>query len=185
MEHKNKNRPYTLEPYSRSWADQFKKIKHKITPWFGDNLISIEHVGSTAVACSDMIAKPNIDICVVVHNLSRLPNNYQNFTKNNYTILGESYVGDGGDYIVKDDPSSRIRTESIHIYQTDTLKPEQYCNFRDYLMTHADDRARYIACKQKLFNSHPAEYKKYDNGKTELIEELKLKATLWKQDQRT
>lgn len=179
MGKQTKHRPYELKLYDPTWAKQFLVIASTIKPIFGINLISIEHVGSTSIACSDMIAKPNIDICVVVNNLDLIPNLYEDFKKLGYTPLGREYVGDGDEYIVKDNPDTGQRLESIHIYENGHPKPKIYRNFRDYLMLHRADRLLYIKLKNDLYEQHKDNYKNYDSGKTDLIEEIKRKANEW------
>lgn len=183
MAKSSKDRPYTLEPYNPSWKTRFTQIKRIITPLFGDNLIVIDHVGSTAIACTDMFAKPQIDVCIAVKDIDRVPAVYPSFQALGYTTLGRAYVGDGDDYIVKDDPTTGQRLESLHIYGAGHPKPEQYRRFRDYLTTHTKERAQYVALKQELVKNKT--YTQYDSGKTALIEELKVKANRWAEQKTT
>lgn len=182
MKKETTHRPYELQPYNPAWKKQFIAIAETIRPVFGDNVISIEHVGSTAIACSDMVAKPNIDVCVVVKDLNLIPSVYHDFTQLGYTPLGREYVGDGDEYVVKDDPVTGQRLESIHIYQEGHPKPQVYREFRDYLISHQEDRQRYVALKKDLFSHHKDAYKRYDNGKADLIVEIKQKASQWAED---
>ena len=181
----SKNRPFDLIPYTALWAQQFESIKSEIAPLFGDCLVSIDHVGSTAIACEDMLAKPNIDICVVVSRLEQVSKFQNEFLKYGYTYLGTDYVGDGGDYIVKDDLMSKKRKISIHIYEVGSSKPEMYRAFRDYLIQHPVDRMRYVELKKSLYSHHKNAYINYDKGKTDLIEDIKAKALRWFQSKNT
>jgi GrpB-like predicted nucleotidyltransferase (UPF0157 family) len=46
-------------PYDEQWAIEFEKIKRELIKALNDSVISIEHVGSTAVA--GLWARPIID----------------------------------------------------------------------------------------------------------------------------
>jgi len=99
----NKQRPYELQEYNPEWKQMFNDSKDKITPLFGDNLISIEHIGSTSM--EGMFAKPSIDILVAVKDLDKVTENLQLFVEAGYNPRGRDYVGEKGDdeYITEDD----------------------------------------------------------------------------------
>lgn len=56
-------------PYDMAWKTAFEAIKGEIERAVGGLVISIEHVGSTAV--EGLSAKPCIDIDVVIEELYR------------------------------------------------------------------------------------------------------------------
>lgn len=155
---------------------RFQERKAKIAPLFGDNLISIEHIGSTSIP--GMMAKPNIDMLVVVKDLDDIPPLYQTFIDAGYTPQGREYVGDGDEYITEDTPEG-YRITSIHVYQVGHPKIKHYQDFRDYLIAHEDEKQLYLDLKQNLYTQYKDDYGSYDLGKTETIEALKERATLW------
>ena len=171
-----KQRPYSLEPYNPEWPNWFLERSTKIAPLFGDNLISIEHIGSTSIP--DMPAKPNIDILVVVKDLDVIATQYQTFIDAGYTPQGREYVGDGDEYITEDTPDGR-RITSIHVYQTGHPKIQQYREFREYLKANPEAKQTYIDAKIRLYNEHRDSYGAYDSGKTDTIDELKKQASAW------
>lgn len=171
-----KQRPYSLEPYNPDWPQWFLERKEKITPLFGDNLISIEHIGSTSIP--GMPAKPNIDMLVVVRDLDVIPPLYQEFIDAGYTPQGREYVGDGDEYITEDTEDG-YRITSIHVYQDGHPKIQQYRDFRDYLTAVPTAKQRYMDLKMNLYNTYRDDYASYDSGKTDTIEVLKQEATTW------
>ena len=56
--------PVTLVAYSPQWPSQFEGEAKRIRSALGERALVIEHVGSTSVP--GLIAKPVIDICLVV-----------------------------------------------------------------------------------------------------------------------
>lgn len=175
----SKNRPFKLESYNPAWKEWYQRIAREIRPIFGDNLVLIEHIGSTSIDCIDMVAKPNIDVLVEMSDLNLVTQYYEQFKALGYTPLGREYVGNGDEYVVKDDLETGRRLESIHILETGHPQIASYRALREYLKSHPADRARYVALKQKLYAEYESEYKQYDSGKAGLIEELKTKAAHW------
>lgn len=56
------NRPVEIKKYSPEWAKEYEKEKEKLLNLLDNNIISIEHIGSTSVKGLD--AKPILDIMV-------------------------------------------------------------------------------------------------------------------------
>lgn len=57
-----------LLPHDVAWEVEFEQVKSELLVILGDNVVQIEHVGSTAVR--DLAAKPLLDIAVVVKDFS-------------------------------------------------------------------------------------------------------------------
>lgn len=169
-------RPYELMEYDPAWNDRFDEAADKLRPILGDNLISIEHIGSTSI--EGMVAKPQIDILAVVKDLDRVPDMYQAFRRVGYIPQGREYVGNGDEYVTEDASDGR-RVTSIHIFPAGNPKIEEYRIFRDYLKTHSEDRELYIATKRKLYGLHQDEYVAYDQGKKDVIQQIKDRAREW------
>lgn len=58
-----------ISAYDERWPLMFAEEKSRLEPIFGDLLIEIHHVGSTAV--QDLAAKPEIDLLVEVSTLDQ------------------------------------------------------------------------------------------------------------------
>jgi len=58
-------------PYNPIWKQEFLKIKAMIVECIGDLIISVDHVGSTAI--EGLAAKPIIDIDVVIDSYESFP----------------------------------------------------------------------------------------------------------------
>jgi len=170
------HRPYQLEEYDPSWKTRFSIASEKIRPILGENLVEIEHVGSTSV--EGLVAKPQIDVLVVVKDLTHVPDVYQTFKEAGFIPHGRGYVTDDDEYVSEDAPDGK-RLTSIHILQEGNPKIEEYKVFRDYLSKNQDDRALYAETKRKLYSSHASSYAEYDSGKSEVIAAIKARAKQW------
>lgn len=167
------HRPYELIEYDPTWKDIFLSTAEKIRPFFGDNLVSIEHIGSTAV--EGMLAKPQVDLLVVVKDLDLVPKQYEEFRTAGYTPRGRGYAGIGDEYVTEDTPDGK-RLVSIHIFPEGHPHIDEYRLFRDYLQSHAEERELYIQEKRRLYNLHSDNYEEYAVGKGGLIDEIKARA---------
>jgi len=176
MTNVNKSRPYELQDYNPEWKQWFKDRSDKIKPLFADNLVSIEHIGSTSI--DGMVAKPNIDILVVVKDLDEVTKRLPSFVEAGYTPQGREYVGGGDEYITEDTPDGR-RITSIHVLEIGNPKIVAYREFREYLKNNAEDRNLYIETKQTLYAKYEKNYGGYDSGKTGTIEAIKKRAHEW------
>jgi GrpB-like predicted nucleotidyltransferase (UPF0157 family) len=176
MSHASTHRPYELEAYNPEWKQWFETRCDKIAPLIGENLISIEHIGSTSIP--GMLAKPNIDILVVVTNLDHVTERLQLFIDAGFTPQGREYVVGGEEYITEDTKDGK-RITSIHVVELGNPKIVAYREFREYLTVHEEDRNLYIELKKKLYADHSENYRGYDLGKTETIEAIKKRAHAW------
>ncbi len=170
------HRPYELQEYNPEWKISFLDAAEKIKPIFGDNLVGLEHIGSTSI--DGMIAKPQIDILVIVKDLDAVKDNYKSFIEAGFTPRGRGYVNADDEYFTEDSADGR-RLTSIHTLQVDDPKIQEYIAFRDYLRENSADRNLYIVTKRNLYASHHDNYSAYGNGKKEVITAIISRAKKW------
>ena len=56
-----------LLPHSEEWKKEYEKTKDEIEKVLGDNIIDIQHVGSTSI--KGICAKPILDVAVIIKTL--------------------------------------------------------------------------------------------------------------------
>lgn len=173
---KSKNRPYELQEYSPEWKKQFLEMAGILTPLFAENLVEIDHIGSTSI--EGMLAKPQVDVLVVVKNLDLVKTMYKDLENAGFSIHGRGYVADYDEYVTRD-TSDGYRLASIHILQEGTPKIKNYKNFRDYLRNNMEDREAYIKIKKDLYSSYRDNYAEYDRRKEDLMAPIKARAKEW------
>lgn len=180
--HSRPNRSYELVDYDPAWVSRFEEIASKITPVFGDNLVKIEHVGSTAVP--GMTAKPTIDISVQVKNLSSVVSVYDKMRSFGFRPLGDFVQrADPEEYFVLDGQSSDDRLVNVHVMQTGNPEIEGMVALRDFLRGNTLARGRYIERKEVLMEQYGQDdYNAYSRQKRSFVEALKAEARRWKSD---
>lgn len=172
----NKDRPYNLEKYNPLWVDIFNTKKDILLSILKNEVITIEHIGSTSIP--GMTAKPQIDIMVVVKNLADIQKYYTEMEKAGFTSKGD-YVGIGEEYFTEDNPVTQKRITSIHVKKQGDPEIESQLNFRNYLRNNEADRNLYMSIKEKLYREYPDNYSEYDTGKRDIINQIRERATLW------
>lgn len=172
------HRPFEIVEYDSNWVQEFKVKKRKLIQILGDNILDIQHVGSTSIP--GMLAKPQIDILVVVKNLDAVRDKYREMSVAGFTSLGD-YTSIGEEYFTED--KERIRLTSVHVVPQGHPEILEVINFRNYLRTHVEDRDQYIAVKRELFSRYSQNYAAYGRGKEEIIRAIKHRANQWAEEQ--
>jgi GrpB-like predicted nucleotidyltransferase (UPF0157 family) len=160
--------------YDSKWKDEFKKIKSYLEKELKNNIITIEHVGSTSVY--GLYAKPIIDIDVVIKNYDNFP-----AVKSCLESLGYYYKGDLG---IKDRQAfgynEKLEFMTHHLYvcpqNSDELK--RHIAFRDHLRTNKEDRDKYSQIKLQAAERYPTDIDSYIEFKSPCIAEIYKKIGL-------
>lgn len=155
------------------WPNMFENEASRIREIFGEELISVHHIGSTSV--SGLKAKPIIDIMPVVREIKVVDNYNDKMIAFGYEPMGEfgipgrRYFRKGGDN----------RTHQIHVFQFDSKDVERHLAFRDFLRQHPDEANRYAKLKELLAGRFPNDIVAYSEGKNDFVKELEEKAIKW------
>lgn len=160
-----------LVPYNPKWKENFAKEKKHLQKALGDLVISIEHVGSTAVP--GVFAKPVIDIAIIVKSIKSPDNLIEIFEDLGYEYTKDNNVS--GRLFFTKGPENK-RTHYIHVVK---LKGKEWKNlilFRDYLLKSKVVARQYNELKNKLAKSYALDRKSYTSGKDKFIKNVIKKA---------
>jgi GrpB-like predicted nucleotidyltransferase (UPF0157 family) len=168
--------PVVIVDYDPAWPRLFETEKNKIAKLFGDQILSIEHVGSTAVP--GLVAKPIIDIMIGVDSLEK----GKTLCLPALQKLGYQYVAE----LEKEIPeryflfrgSVEGHSHHIHITQPTTEFWIDHILFRDYLRRYPDVAREYGELKQQLAQQYRLERVEYGKAKTDFIENVLAKARI-------
>ena len=123
-------------PYNEDWPRKYALEANVIRNIVLDELITITHVGSTAVP--GLVAKPIIDILIIVEDINKLDQLDPLFKKEDYECCGEDGIS-GRRFYYKSDGS-------IHVHAFDERshdKIELLISFYDYLKDNPDIAREY------------------------------------------
>lgn len=126
--------------YDKSWPQQFANEAVKIKLALSENLISIHHIGSTAVP--GLSAKPKIDIIAEVRNGTQSIPQLES--------IGYSYEGEWNIPFKFGFSKRGPININLHVYEENHPEIELNVKFRDYLIHNEQARIEYNNLKHKL-----------------------------------
>ena len=163
---------HSIQEYQKEWDENFVIESKKIRDVLNDSIQDIQHIGSTSIP--GMIAKPIIDIAVLVDSITTIPF----FTKKLET-LGYSYEPDMSSteriFFRKGSP---VR---YHLSITSPLHTfwDRNIIFRDHLKKHPDLIEEYKKLKIENISITPEEdfkdlslSKIYNEGKGDFVQKV-------------
>lgn len=164
--------PITVEPYNPQWAEQFHAEKRFLRIAFGDLIIDVQHIGSTAVP--GLAAKPIVDILVGLQVLRVDQQHISALETMGYQYLGEAGIP-GRVYFRKRSPQAF----NVHVVQWTNDLWHNNLLLRDYLRSHPDEAHCYGKHKQELASQGVSTLLAYSEKKGPLISELLQRAQIW------
>ena len=160
----------TVEPHQVEWELAARQTIDCLRDLLKDTAVDIQHVGSTAI--NSICAKPIIDIAVGVPCIDDILSKNEILEANGFIYRGQDvpdqylYVCGGSDY----------RTHHIHVVRYGSVEWNNYVNLRDYLNSHEEDAKAYSDLKTQLAGMYPDDREAYTRAKSEMINELLVKA---------
>jgi GrpB-like predicted nucleotidyltransferase (UPF0157 family) len=161
--------PIIIEDYDPHWPEQFELLGWRIGTALGPLASAIEHVGSTAVP--GLAAKPILDIDVLLHSATDLPEAVRHLG-----TLGYEHRGDLG--VPGREAFRRPDDIPHHLY---VLTPEsreyiRHITFRNHLRANPQDARAYERLKRALAQEYRDNRELYNQAKTQFVEAILRKA---------
>lgn len=155
--------PVILADYNPKYPELYRAERDFLLGIFGDSVLRISHIGSTAVP--DLISKPTIDILLEIKKDTDL------------TAITETLTNTG--YIVNKPPMDIItyikgygengfEGQVYHIHVREFTDHDAFY-FRDYLLAHPETAKEYGELKQKLLPQFEHDRDGYTAAKGEFI----------------
>lgn len=154
--------------YDPNWPKEFEAEKQRLLATFGNEILAIEHIGSTSIP--GLAAKPIIDIIVAVKSFDDLPKFIDILQKLDYEYMPERMFNDRK-FFPKGSQENRTHHLSL-VLQDD---PEQWTkpiSFRDYLRTHEAERNEYAKLKTNLAEQYADDRATYTKLKDDFFQSI-------------
>jgi GrpB-like predicted nucleotidyltransferase (UPF0157 family) len=164
--------------YDPAWPERFQEAADELAALFGDEIMAIHHIGSTAVP--GLASKPIVDLCVEVRDLARVDAFDAEMIRRGYLVRGEAGIA-GRRFFVK--RTEEVRSHHVHAYQMGHPEVERHLAFRDYLIAHPGEAALYGRVKKEAVRRFPHDIEGYMEAKRDLILDLIRKAEAWRGQQ--
>ena len=165
-----------LHPHNRTWANRATQEATRLASTLGDNLIRIEHIGSTAIP--GIVAKPTIDLLPIVRSLPALEAKVEALESLGYEWRGEFGIP-GRPYCTLSDPVTRERLFNVHIFEQGSPEIDRHLAFRDYLRAHPHQARAYESEKQRAAAQHSTDTLAYNDAKSAWIKACERRALAW------
>lgn len=161
-----------LVPHDPQWATLFAAEERLLRSAFGDVILAVEHIGSTAIP--GIPAKPIIDINVGVASLEVARAMKPQFGKLGYEhrpyVAGQTKEDLQWQELYVKGPEEN-RTHHVHVTVFSSSYWMNDLLFRDYLLRQEERARQYAKLKTELATQHASDRTRYTQGKEEFIRE--------------
>ena len=161
-----------LTNYSEKWVHLFEQEATNLKMIFKDEIVQIEHFGSTAVP--GMKAKPVIDMLCIVRAIETIDTFNEQMYQLGYDVAGE--WGIAGRRLFR--KGGEERTHHIHFYENGHSEIARHLIFRDYLKEHPQEAEAYSNFKQQLAARFETT-NEYSPAKKQFVSEMEKRALRW------
>ncbi|MDQ2905041.1 MAG: GrpB family protein [Chloroflexota bacterium] len=161
--------PIRLVDYDPEWPRLFEREATRIQTILGDQIVLLEHVGSTSVP--GLAAKPRIDILLVVPNSADEPAYVPALEVSGYALCIRE--PDWYEHRVFKGPDTDI---NLHVFSPGSPETERMLLFRDWLRSNTSDRQLYERTKRELARKSWKYTQNYADAKADVVEEILARA---------
>lgn len=162
-------------PPNPAWRSEFEAESRRIASVMGENVVTIHHIGSTAIP--GIYAKPVIDFLIEVKAIAKIDEQTAAMATLGYEAMGE--FGLPGRRYFRKNRSPDIRTHNVHAYEVGSPEINRHLAFRDYMIAHPEIAQQYSKLKRELAKQYPHDIEGYMDGKDEFVKAIEQKALAW------
>jgi GrpB-like predicted nucleotidyltransferase (UPF0157 family) len=159
----NDTDPLVIRDYDPAWPDTFSALAAKVRAALGSLIVTVEHIGSTAVP--GLAAKPIIDLDVVLASAADLPEAIRLLATIGY--LHEGDLGIPGREAFRC-PPGELR-HHLYVLAAGATELRRHLALRDVLRGDNQLRDRYAALKRSLAKAYRDDRSSYTEGKSAFI----------------
>jgi GrpB-like predicted nucleotidyltransferase (UPF0157 family) len=168
-ERKPVNGTIYLAPYNPAWPLSFTRLEKQIRQALGDDVLLLEHVGSTSVP--GLSAKPIIDMVLVVADSSDEPSYVPRLEEVGFVLRIRE-----PDWYEHRMLKPADKKAHLHVFSDGCEEVERMLLFRDWLRSQPDDRLYYEETKHELAALTWKYRQNYADAKTKVVLEILARA---------
>jgi GrpB-like predicted nucleotidyltransferase (UPF0157 family) len=159
--------PVVMVNYDPRWPEMYERARQGIVTAGGDEVVAVEHVGSTAVP--GLSAKPIIDIMAGVRRLADVERFRPALETAGYVYRPEmeQFIPDRR-FFTKS--AGGVSVQHLHVAEYGGEFWLRHLLFRDYLRAHPQIRDAYDRLKRQLAARFRDDRAAYTDAKTEFIQ---------------
>lgn len=165
--------PIKIEPHKNYWKDWYVDETILLRNIFEPNLISFEHIGSTAVP--DLDAKPIVDIAIGLRDFLITDLQIQQLKELGYEYFGQLHITQERFFARK----RKNRNFNLAIIPYNKKEWIEYIALRNYLRTHPDKVQQYSKIKNEAITLGKTSLLAYHSHKETFVINLISDALEW------
>lgn len=158
-----------LVQYRAEWRALYEREAARIRAALGDQVLQMEHVGSTSVP--GLAAKPIIDICLAVPD-SAVEADYVTAMEHSGYVL-RLREPDWFQHRLFNGPDTPV---NVHVFGPGAREILRMVCFRDRLRSHPGDRLLYAQTKSSLADRPWPSVQAYADAKSEVVQRILARA---------
>jgi|SRR6478752_2384340 len=148
-----------------TWPATYAALAARVHDTLGERVLSIEHVGSTAVP--GLPAKPVIDVDLVVADSADEPAYVPAMEADGWVLRIREPEFEEHRLLRLEEPEC-----NLHVWSPGSPEPRRHRLFRDWLVSHPEDREQYAAAKQAAAAEGFTNGMHYNNAKAWLVYDI-------------
>jgi GrpB-like predicted nucleotidyltransferase (UPF0157 family) len=158
-----------LAAYDPAWPSLFARLKEQIQEVLDDDMLLLEHVGSTSVP--RLSAKPIIDMVLAVADSSDEVSYVKPLEKKGYQLRIRESDWYQHRMLKLSEPKA-----NLHVFSAGCEEIDRMLLFRDWLRNHAEDRLLYEKTKRALAGRTWRYTQNYADAKSKIVREILARA---------
>lgn len=160
-------------PYRPEWSELYERECEALRAALGGAMAGIEHIGSTAIP--GMPSKPILDIMVIVCGTAKVGQLVDGLRGIDYHYEPDEPVPERH-FFVKPPLDVPYRTHHLSLTTAGSSFWRNNLAFREYMLHHTDEAARYGALKTELATRNPDDRAAYTTAKQPYIKRILVAA---------
>jgi GrpB-like predicted nucleotidyltransferase (UPF0157 family) len=148
-----------------TWPATYAALAARVRDTLGTQVLTIEHVGSTAVP--GLVAKPVIDIDLTVADSADEAAYVPDMEADGWVLRIREQEFEEHRLLRLEDPEC-----NLHVWSPGSPELRRHRAFRDWLISHPDDRERYAAAKQSATAVSFTDGMHYNNAKAWVVYDI-------------
>ncbi|HFJ9439802.1 MULTISPECIES: GrpB family protein [Bacillus cereus group] len=162
----------TIKEYNIKWDSEFYKLQLLINNVVNELVLSIEHVGSTAV--KGLVSKPILDIDIVIEDYEIFPEVAKRletigyYHQTDWSFKGREAFGRKDAFVPWSEENTVWMEHHLYVCDKNSEELRKHLAFRNYLREHEDVAAEYGSLKKELARESKHR-SSYSEGKTAFI----------------
>lgn len=161
--------PVQIVDYDPQWPRLFEREAERVRTALGDQVLMLEHIGSTSVP--GLAAKPKIDMLLVVADSADERAYVPSLEAAGYVLRIRE--PDWYEHRMFKGPDTDV---NLHVYTFGCPEIDCVLLFRNWLRSHASDRLLYERTKRELARANWKYMQNYADAKTAVVEEILARA---------